>query len=42
MHLNEYSEPCDEEASSGDRCSVDEEADLPPVLYTLGDAEDVL
>ena len=28
MHLNEYSEPCDEEASSGDRCSVDEEADL--------------
>ena len=34
MHLNEYSEPCDEEASSGYRCSVDEEADLPPVLYS--------
>ena len=33
--MNEYSEPCDEEASSGDRCSVDEEADLPPVLYGL-------
>ena len=33
--MNEYSEPCDEEASSGDRCSVDEEADLLPVLYGL-------
>ena len=42
MHLNEYSEPCEEEASSEDRCSVDEEADLPPVLYTLGDVEGVL